>query len=84
MWLLFPLQNRYHGRFLLPLSLPPAGRRISNLVGTYNDPVNAMRTLGDHGKVDLIFMDIDMPRISGLELAKQVRTMTNKLIFTAY
>ncbi|GAA4195752.1 LytTR family DNA-binding domain-containing protein [Pedobacter jeongneungensis] len=53
-----------------------------NLIGTYNDPINAMRTLGEHGKVDLILMDINMPRISGLELAKQVRTMTNKLIFT--
>lgn len=52
------------------------------LVGTYSDPIIAMRTIGNQGKVDLILMDIDMPRISGLELAKQIRAMTNKLVFT--
>jgi DNA-binding LytR/AlgR family response regulator len=33
-------------------------------------------------KIDMLFMDIDMPHLSGLELAKVLRSRTRKLIFT--
>ena len=33
-------------------------------------------------KVDLMLLDIDMPQISGIELSKEIRQKTDKLIFT--
>ena len=53
-----------------------------NLVKTYLDPVQALMELSNADKVDLILMDIDMPMITGIELSKQLREKTNKLIFT--
>jgi DNA-binding LytR/AlgR family response regulator len=52
------------------------------LVKSYNDPLKALIELSDAEKVDLILMDIDMPHITGIELSRQVREKTNKLIFT--
>jgi len=49
---------------------------------TYHDPVIALREIPKLAKVDLIFLDVDMPTISGLELAKEIRGKTNKLVFT--
>jgi len=52
------------------------------LLQTYTDPLIALKeiSLGEH--VDIIFMDVDMPRISGIELSKAIRHKTDKLIFT--
>jgi DNA-binding LytR/AlgR family response regulator len=52
------------------------------LIKSYLDPVQALMELSGPDKVDLILMDIDMPMISGIELSKQLREKTNKLIFT--
>lgn len=48
----------------------------------YTDPVKALMELSHAEKIDLILMDIDMPQISGIELSRQLRTKTHKLIFT--
>ncbi|RBQ02526.1 LytR/AlgR family response regulator transcription factor [Pedobacter miscanthi] len=52
------------------------------LVASYNDPLTALMELKKLESVDVIFMDVEMPQISGLELAKAVRSKTRKLIFT--
>jgi len=52
------------------------------LSNSYTDPVKALMELADAGKVDLILMDIDMPHISGIELSRQLREKTHKLVFT--
>ena len=39
-----------------------------HLTGTYNSAIEAMRTLRTQ-PVDLIFLDIQMPELSGLEFA---------------
>ncbi len=52
------------------------------LVKAYIDPVEALLELSGVEKVDLILMDIDMPKINGIELSKQLREKTKKLIFT--
>ncbi|WP_316848584.1 LytTR family DNA-binding domain-containing protein [Pedobacter psychrodurus] len=52
------------------------------LVGSYTDPLTALMELKKIDTVDVIFMDVQMPQISGLELAKAVRSKTRKLIFT--
>ncbi len=52
------------------------------VIAVFDDPVDAMRAFFDLEKVDLVFMDIDMPKISGIELARQLRAKTDKLVFT--
>ena len=57
---------------------------IPNLevIKSYTDPLYALTDINSIGKVDLILLDIDMPMISGIELSKQVRQKTEKLVFT--
>lgn len=49
---------------------------------TYTDPVLALSELPKQDAVDFIFLDIEMPGISGLELAKELRDRCRFLIFT--
>lgn len=53
-----------------------------HIVKCFTDPVLAMIFLKDSDRIDLLFMDIDMPNISGLELAREVGKKADKLIFT--
>jgi DNA-binding LytR/AlgR family response regulator len=53
-----------------------------NIVGIYTDPQMALEKVSSDSKIDLLFMDIDMPLISGLELARALRSKTHKLVFT--
>lgn len=57
---------------------------IENLeiVSAYTDPIKALIQIACCGPVDLIILDIDMPGITGLDLAKEIRQKTDKLIFT--
>ena len=52
------------------------------LVNSYTDPLKALKAIAENEPVDLIFLDIDMPKINGIELSKEIRSKTNKLIFT--
>jgi len=52
------------------------------LVKTYQDPVAALMESNDEESYDFIFLDIDMPRLSGIELAKSLRAKTTFLVFT--
>lgn len=52
------------------------------LIKTYTDPLQALKEITEGNNVDIIFMDVDMPRITGLELSKAIRHKTDKLIFT--
>jgi len=53
------------------------------LVSVFLDPVEAMnKIVVMEEDIDIIFMDIDMPNLSGIELATIVRSKTKKLIFT--
>lgn len=51
-----------------------------NLTGTYNSAVEAMRELRTN-PVQLLFLDIQMPELSGIEFAK-ILPSTTKIIFT--
>lgn len=51
------------------------------LVGSYTNAFEALKVLkSDH--VDLLFLDIQMPEITGLEIATAIDTFKTKVIFT--
>lgn len=52
------------------------------LTQSYTDPLEALKEITAGNDVDIVFMDVDMPMISGIELSKAIRHKTNKLIFT--
>ncbi|PTX18260.1 LytTR family two component transcriptional regulator [Pontibacter mucosus] len=50
------------------------------LVKTFQDPVAAL--MDEEEQYDFVFLDIDMPRLSGLDLARSLRDKTRFLVFT--
>lgn len=52
------------------------------VTGIFTDPLQALQMVSSAKDIDLLFMDIDMPSLSGIELAGVLRAKTNKLIFT--
>jgi len=52
-----------------------------NLIKTYTDPLLCLSEMANSTPVDLMLLDVEMPGISGVELAKELRQKTNKLIF---
>ncbi len=53
-----------------------------NLLKVFYKPVVALSEISIEDKIDIIFMDINMPGINGIELARVIRTKTRFLIFT--
>lgn len=53
-----------------------------SIIETYTDPLLALREIGKHGPVDVVFLDVDMPKISGIELASEIKNSTKKIVFT--
>jgi len=54
-----------------------------NLIGTYNSAVTAMKELREN-PADLLFLDIQMPELSGLEFAKILPKQTRIIFTTAF
>ncbi|WP_316803113.1 LytTR family DNA-binding domain-containing protein [Pedobacter nototheniae] len=53
------------------------------LLKSYNDPLLALKEIVKiHQPVDVIFLDIEMPGIDGIDFANLIRHKTKKLIFT--
>jgi len=53
-----------------------------SIARVYTDPQMALKELANGEVYDVLFLDIDMPMISGLELARLLRGTVRKLIFT--
>jgi len=49
---------------------------------TFTSPVQALTEISIEDEIDILFMDIDMPGINGLELAKNIREKAKYLVFT--
>ena len=54
-----------------------------NLVATFNDAISASETISAQG-IDLVFLDINMPKINGLEFSKILQPKTKVVFTTAY
>lgn len=54
-----------------------------NLIGTYTNPFDAVQLL-NNDKVDLIFLDIQMPQITGLEFLKSLYKPPMVIFTTAF
>ncbi len=54
-----------------------------NLVGTFNNPLASIETI-EENDIDVIFLDINMPKMNGLEFIKNLDIKTNVVITTAY
>lgn len=52
------------------------------LKGVFLDPTQAVEKLEAFQNIDILFMDINMPKLSGIETAKILRPLVKKLIFT--
>ncbi|WP_419032333.1 LytR/AlgR family response regulator transcription factor [Dysgonomonas gadei] len=53
------------------------------LMGTFNNALSAMDTISN-GKTDVLFLDINMPQITGLEFSKTLPPSTKIIFTTAY
>jgi len=53
------------------------------LIGQAENPLKAMTLLNDNA-IDLIFLDINMPKINGIDFLKNAKTTANVIITTAY
>ncbi|HWZ23233.1 MAG TPA: LytTR family DNA-binding domain-containing protein [Cytophagaceae bacterium] len=53
------------------------------LIGEAENPLKAMSLLKEHA-VDIIFLDINMPKISGIDFLKNSTTTANVIMTTAY
>ena len=54
-----------------------------NLCGLYSSAIEAMKALPDH-PVDLLFLDIQMPELNGLEFSRMVPESTRIVFTTAF
>jgi DNA-binding LytR/AlgR family response regulator len=54
-----------------------------SLVGSTTNPLEALNAL-QHEAVDLLFLDIHMPQLSGLDLMRLLRGQTKVILTTAY
>jgi len=55
---------------------------VIKLLKSFNKPVEALNFLKENGPVDLVFMDVDMPVLSGVDLSSMIRHHVKNLIFT--
>jgi len=53
------------------------------LVGVFLNPMEALNTI-EKDKIDVVFLDINMPKMSGLDFIKNIESSTNFIITTAY
>lgn len=53
------------------------------LVKTFTNPVEALSNIFADDKIDIIFLDIEMPHINGIELAANLKSKTKAIVFTS-
>src|SRR5881396_1300480 len=54
-----------------------------NLVASFINPIEALQLLGQQ-KVDIVFLDIQMPELSGIDFIKAIHGKSKVILTTAY
>ena len=54
-----------------------------NLVASFTNPIEALQLLGQQ-KIDLVFLDIQMPELSGIDFIKAIHGKSKVILTTAY
>ncbi len=54
-----------------------------NLVACFTNPIDALQLLGQQ-KIDLVFLDIQMPELSGIDFIKTIHGKSKVILTTAY
>ncbi len=54
-----------------------------NLVASFMNPIEALQLLGQQ-KIDLVFLDIQMPELSGIDFIKAIHGKSKVILTTAY
>jgi len=54
------------------------------LVAQFSEPMQAMQLLHDNKNIDLVFLDINLPELTGIELAKAIDPSVKIIFTTAY
>jgi DNA-binding LytR/AlgR family response regulator len=55
-----------------------------SLAGTFNNPLEALAFLREHPEVKLVFLDIQMPELTGVEFMQLRQSGTEVIIVSAY
>jgi len=55
-----------------------------NLVGSNTNPLEAINDINNVAQVDIVFLDVDMPELSGLDVADIISPYTSVIFTTAY
>jgi DNA-binding LytR/AlgR family response regulator len=55
-----------------------------NLTAKFSDAISFIKYVGKFDNIDLVFLDINMPEISGLELLKIIKVVPDVIFTTAY
>jgi len=53
------------------------------LVASFTNPIEALQLLGEQ-KIDLVFLDIQMPEVSGIDFIKAIQGKSKVILTTAY
>lgn len=54
-----------------------------NLINYYTDPLSALMNINLEDGIDIIFIDVDMPGMTGIDLSMALRHKTKYLVFTS-
>ncbi len=54
-----------------------------SLAGSFNNPLDALKIYAEQ-KIDLVFLDIQMPELSGIDFIKTIRGKSKVILTTAY
>ncbi|MEM0941878.1 MAG: LytTR family DNA-binding domain-containing protein [Bacteroidota bacterium] len=75
------VEDQRHAQLILEKFTADVGHL--QLLGTYHDATSAMEVL-KAGNVDLMFLDVNLPKISGIEFLKTLQHPPYVIITTAY
>ena len=55
-----------------------------NLVGANTNPLEAIEEIRNHRRADIVFLDVDMPELSGLDVADIISPFASVIFTTAF